>query len=162
MRFTKTIRDAFVASVMNDVPSVDYDEAIQKRATEIAVANMPPEVRAAYDKYPEWIRQSLTRCGNKRIYLPLPGDLDLSDKDHEELKAIQAASYEQDANRKALREKLTAVAYSVATRKALADMLPEFAKYLPNEAEKSRMLPAVANTVAEFVKAGWPKGRTAR
>ena len=35
--------------------------------------------------------------------------------------------------------------------------LPEFAKYLPKAVAKTDNLPAVANLVADFVKAGWPK-----
>ena len=76
---------------------------------------------------------------------------------------VDALKAEMDASnkaRKALAEKLRAVAYSVTTRKALAAALPEFEKYLPpDDAAAIRTLPVVANVVADFVKAGWPKGK---
>jgi hypothetical protein len=51
------------------------------------------------------------------------------------------------------------VAEGASTRKALVAALPEFEKYLPAEVEAPvRSLPAIANVVAEFTKAGWPKG----
>lgn len=68
----------------------------------------------------------------------------------------------QETHRSDLERKLKAVAYSMTTRKALADALPEFAKYLPpDEPTATRMLPVVANVAAEFMKAGWPKGKKA-
>ena len=51
-------------------------------------------------------------------------------------------------------------ALGASTRKGLADALPEFEKYLPaDEPAAVRSLPVVANVVADFVKAGWPKGK---
>ncbi len=43
------------------------------------------------------------------------------------------------------------------TVKQLKEALPEFAKYAPHEEATSKNLPALANVVAEFSKAGWPK-----
>ena len=45
-------------------------------------------------------------------------------------------------------------------REALAAMLPEFEKYLPSETPAlDRTVPAVANVVTDFMRAGWPKGQ---
>ena len=42
-------------------------------------------------------------------------------------------------------------------------MLPEFEKYLPADEQKAlRSVPVVANLVADFTKAGWPKDKAAR
>jgi hypothetical protein len=60
----------------------------------------------------------------------------------------------------ALRTKLSATADAVSTRKALIDLLPEFEKYLPADESKAvASLPAVANVLSDFVKAGWPKNQ---
>ena len=57
-----------------------------------------------------------------------------------------------------LETKLMAAANSCTTRKALVELLPEFEKYLPaDQAAACKTLPAVANIMADFVKAGWPK-----
>jgi hypothetical protein len=45
----------------------------------------------------------------------------------------------------------------VTTVKALADLLPEFAHYLPSEATPAKMLPATTRVVSAFHAAGWPK-----
>ena len=45
---------------------------------------------------------------------------------------------------------------------ALAEALPQFAKYLPAEPVKGaapRSVPVVIDVVEDFVKAGWPKGQ---
>jgi hypothetical protein len=66
----------------------------------------------------------------------------------------------QVEKRKELRSKLQATADAVTTRKALIDLLPEFEKYLPaDEAKAVATLPAVANVLSDFVKAGWPKNQ---
>ena len=46
MKLTNIIRDAFVRSVMNDVPTVDYSEQIREVVTKEAVAQLPEKVRA--------------------------------------------------------------------------------------------------------------------
>ena len=54
-----------------------------------------------------------------------------------------------------------AAAMSCTTRKALANLLPEFEQYLPEDTPAAiRSLPAIANIVADFSKAGWPKDKT--
>jgi hypothetical protein len=92
-------------------------------------------VRAVMDDVPRWL-ETLEALVKK--------------KDHdEELRAD-------------LHAKIKAVAYSVSTRKALADALPEFEKYLPaDDAKAIRTLPVVANVVTDFMKAGWPKEQVA-
>lgn len=66
---------------------------------------------------------------------------------------------EQKKVHRELETKLEGVAAACTTRKALVEMLPEFEKYLPaDEATANKTnLPALANVVTDFVKAGWPK-----
>jgi hypothetical protein len=57
-----------------------------------------------------------------------------------------------------LQDKLESVAKSCNTRKQLAELLPEFEKYLPADTPAAgRSVPAIANLVTDFTKAGWPK-----
>ncbi len=49
MKFTNTIRNAFVRSVMGDVPSVDYEEAIRSKAMVVALSMLPPAVAKLWD-----------------------------------------------------------------------------------------------------------------
>jgi len=76
------------------------------------------------------------------------------------LEALKEKKEAQDKMHRDLEAKLMAAANSCTTRKALVDLLPEFEKYLPaGQAEACKTLPAVANIMADFVKAGWPAGK---
>jgi Tfp pilus assembly protein PilO len=89
--------------------------------------------------------------------------MSLSAKALEKLSALAAAKATQTSDRNTLSSKLQAAANSVATRKALVALLPEFEKYLPADKEAAcKNLPAVANLLADFSKAGWPKSATAK
>ena len=162
MKLTKTLREAFINAAMNDVPSIDYDEQIQKIATEAALAAMPPEVLATYKKYPEYIEQNQFNfhpVAWHYVYLPAPNGFKFPEAVMDKVRELKVLDKEQDRVRSALKQKLTGITNSVTTRKALAEALPEFEKYLPEEVAKANMLPAIANTVAEFVQAGWPKNK---
>jgi hypothetical protein len=81
----------------------------------------------------------------------------------EKMNALAVAKATQASDRDTLSAKLQAAANSVATRKALVELLPEFEKYLPaDEGAACKTLPAVANLLADFSKAGWPKSATAK
>ena len=165
MKLTNTIRDAFIRAAMHDVPSIDYrqqaDDLAQKAMKAIFAKDFP---RIDMAKVADWLQPKGVSMpgalGN--LYQPAPSSVCLK-KDVKVWAALEALSAKHDAQeavRAELRRKLRAVAYSVNTRKALVDALPEFAKYLPaDQAEASRQLPVVADVVAEFAKAGWPKGK---
>lgn len=161
MRLTNSIREAFVRSVMNDVPSVDYVSLMQKEANLIGRAMMPPEVAAAYEKHPDWFEPEWTNIGRWCGYGPFPHRNASFRAEHiQSMDRLKALKDEQDQAHGRLRNQLQQAAASATTTKALAEMFPEFAKYLPAEETKSRNLPAIANVVADFVKAGWPKNQT--
>jgi hypothetical protein len=147
---------------MADVPQIDYTEKIRAEAVKIAVAQLPPKVRAVWNDKDLRHFVASFYCYDG-IGASVPGYDRDDNKIHDLISAgvasLKMLDEQQDLALKALREKLKACAYSVTTRKALADMLPEFAKYLPaDEASANRSLPVVANVVADFVRAGWPKG----
>ena len=164
MKLTNTIRDAFVRAAMQDVPSTDFTEQIRAAVMADAVDQLPPKVRTIYkDKAlsqyvrTDWVANRLPQS----VSVPCSRDqkFKLSEKAAALVADLQARKNAQDEQHTALRDRLKAVAYSVSTRKALAEALPEFEKYLPaDEAAALRTVPVIANVVAEFVKAGWPKG----
>lgn len=162
MRLTNSIRDAFVNSVMNDTPSVDYADLMQKEANRIGRAMIPPEIAAVYDEYPDWFEKQWVNIGKWYGYGPFPArGARFADADIQVMNRLKALEHEQGHARERLRDQLKQAAASVTTTKALAEALPEFAKYLPADEAKARNLPALANVVADFVKAGWPKGQPA-
>ena len=164
MRLTNLIRDSFVTAAMHDVPKVDYDKQIIEQYQQGMLDLMPPELVGLYEKNKDWFNHSFKHLHGLntsfKVVAPDYGTLELKPKRKAEIDRLLALHKEQRRTRSELQDKLKAVAYSVTTRKALAEALPEFEKYLPaDEPAACRTLPAVANLVADFTKAGWPKSQ---
>ena len=171
MRLTTTIREAFVRAAMQDVPKVDYGAQIEKLVADKAKEYFIKTTKLGADEYERlkntgWLNSNSVYCGHgghefRYVYANSPNyvtaeQMGISVQALDELNGLEKA---QGAARHALREKLKSVAASVTTRKALVDLLPEFEKYLPADTSgTTKNLPALANIVADFTKAGWPKG----
>lgn len=167
MRLTNYIRDAFVRAAMQDVPKVDYEAQAHKLAHE-AIASLFAKDFPGLDfekaKKTGWIERRSVGMpyGINSIYTEAPSYDCLKDNKEvwSKLEDLNGRRSLQSKQRNELEEKLKGVAYACTTRKALAEALPEFEKYLPAEEGKpSRTLPAIANLVADFTKAGWPKAK---
>ena len=160
MRLTDSIRSAFIRAAMADVPKVDYDEQIRSLALKLAAAKLPPKVRALWNdkELRGFVAVGHFYCGHAP--LQLPGLSAIVETEIEAgLAPLQLLHREQSKSIDELTAKLRSVAYSVSTRKALLDALPEFEKYLPaDEVAVNRSMPAVAGVVTAFMLAGWPKG----
>lgn len=166
MKLTNTIRDAFVRAAMQDVPSVDYDEQIRFLVLADIVTQLPPKVRAVWDDpaLRAWVNTNWTVRGSMSVTVPSPGRMDpdasLTPKVEAKVADLLELRDAQKAQRCGLQQKLKGCAYAATTRKALVDMLPEFERYLPaDKPAANRSLPVVANVVAEFTNAGWPKSK---
>ena len=164
MKLTKTMREAFVRAVMQDVPKVDYAnklrDAINKEIVKIkkaaGIANVD-DARLA-DNWNNNIRNSKGSAGTSFCGRGLLREERKSIEVMPELVAMQDASEAQDAHLSQLESKLSAAISACTTRKQAAEALPEFEKYLPADEPKAlRSLPSMANVASEFVKAGWPK-----
>lgn len=166
MKLTNYHRDAFVLSVMDDVPQEDYQEQYRAAVLADAAAQLPPKVRAVWDnaELRHYLKVSTVYpvTGAGSVMIPSgDSDFDLSSKAKETCQNLANLTKAQYLHRKELERKLKSIAKSCSTRKALATALPEFEKYLPAETETTRNLPVIANVVTDFIKAGWPKGKTA-
>ncbi len=164
MRLTNTIRDAFIRSAMNDVPSVDYTEQIRKLALDDIVDQLPEPVRKIWNdtKTRCYIETTWGNFGGVSVTHPCDGHrAKLTSQGEKKLAVVIEKQKAQKELHDALRQKLRSAAYACSTRKALAEMLPEFEKYLPADEAKAAAvnLPAIANIVTDFVKAGWPKNQ---
>lgn len=166
MRLTNILREAFIRAAMDDVPKIDYDERANALAQADLVAQMPPKVQAVYkDKETRAFltnQYTLMPGALDNTYLWGAGELEFSEAANAQLEVIANEKREQEIALNKLKSNLRAVAYSATTREALVRALPEFEKYAPPADEPaSRSVPAIANLVSDFVKAGWPKGKTA-
>ena len=170
MKLTNTIRDAFIRAALDDVPSVDYTEQIRRVAFRDLVGQLPAAVRKLWDDTDlrQYIKTAHGSYGGVSINYPADNESwnrskPLTDKAAAIVEDLHAKSIAQDKTRSDLRDKLRSAAYACTTRKALVDLLPEFEQYLPADEAKAQKvnLPAVANILADFVNAGWPKGKAA-
>ncbi|WP_295986379.1 Nmad5 family putative nucleotide modification protein [uncultured Variovorax sp.] len=169
MKLTNVIRSSFVRAAMQDVPKVEYEEKIRAAAEKAVLAALPNAIREAWlnDATKPYIESTHRSFGDVTVYVPgkhrygstaLPS---ISATHQAEIDELLKARDKQNRTRLNLEKKLHSAAASVTTRKALAEMLPEFQKYLPADAAAAcKTLPAVQNIVADFTKAGWPKGKT--
>lgn len=171
MRLTNFLRDAFVRAVMHDVPSTNYAEQAEKLARDAVRAIFKksfPDLD--YDKAceSEWFNSGSINMpyGIPNIYLKAMtcwNMLQTEEKTWAKLEALGLKKKEQDKKLSELESRLRNVAYACTTRKQLEEALPEFSAYLPEEeAKAAKNLPAVANVLAEFVQAGWPKGNAGK
>jgi len=166
MRLTNVIRDSFIRAVMQDLPSpVNYEEQVHKIYKDDAIEQMPAQLRPfALDKeLSVWFDTSSVYSYNAPfsstyVFTRRGYGYTMSETAKAKVTELTAKAKAQQAERDALEEKLRGIAYGCTTRKILAEALPEFEKYLPaDEPAACRSLPAVANLVADFTKAGWPK-----
>jgi hypothetical protein len=165
MRLTNYIRDAFIKAAMADVPkAADHAEAIRKLATDDVLSGSPKEVQKLWANADtrNYINTTYIYVKGISVCVPSNGryssDALLSATAKVELAKMVEAMKAEEQKRSELESRLKSVAYACTTRKALAEALPEFEKYLPAEEEKAaRSLPVIANLVADFTKAGWPK-----
>jgi hypothetical protein len=166
MRLTNSIRDAFVRAVMNDVPTVDYSEQAIDVLDQDVIDQLPPLVRRVWDdkKLRDFIvaqHRYFCHAGESVPYIYI-NDLLPRAEAKARAEVLLTAEAAQRATLEALKQKLQAVASSCTTRRALAEALPEFAKYLPAvQPTSDRSVPAVANVMTEFMRAGWPKDKAA-
>lgn len=157
MKMTNYLREAFVRAAMDDVPEVDYQEKIRSlvnkqvtRYLKIAGAETVDRMRLTNNyKYIAGTSMSMRGLTDKECDLiyAVP-----------EIAALQTLHDAQTKKRGELKYTLTGAIGACTTRKQAAEALPEFEKYLPEDTPAAmRSLPALANVVSDFVKAGWPK-----
>ena len=170
MKLTKLIREAFVRAAMDDVPkSGDFEAQAHALVLEESIAKLPAKVQPLardknlkfclrMDNYYFYGFNGFDSFASTSVFSPRGDSYKPSNEIEAKLKELKTKWQADAAMREGLKEKLAAAAYSCTTRKALVALLPEFEKYLPAEAETCKTLPAVANLVADFTKAGWPVG----
>lgn len=162
MKLTKQDRLDFVDAVMRDVPAKNFAELARKIVLDVAIAALPETVRAVYlNKETEGYIANSGYCH------------DMWEHFHRESRCVPGLKFEWTAEAKAkfdeliaeqqahrdLRRKVEAMIAGCSTLKQAELALPEFKDYLPKERTASRNMPVIATTVADLVKAGWPKDK---
>jgi len=172
MRLTNHMREAFVSAVMADLPVIDYEQKIRDAFMKAHAASIPVAVKKilADEELSSWVKREGITLSKNRGSLPrdcyisfygmVCGDNNALQSLAKEVAAPFVVAWHEQVERIAhLSKTLRCAANNCNTTTQLADAYPEFNKYLPkSEAEVTRNLPAVANLVGEFTKAGWPSG----
>lgn len=162
MKLTNYLRNVFVGAVMADVPQTDYTAAQIELVEDDAVAQLPPAVRAVWDK--KELRAFVNMETHYDPYVQVPAHEDngfkLSESAVAGLASLEMFAIQQHEARVAMESKLRALAHSATTRAKLLELLPEeLRKYVPGEdsAPQDRRVPAViaADVVNELRNAGW-------
>ena len=162
MKLTKQDRLDFVDAVMRDVPTKDFAALARKIVLDVAIAALPETVRAMYlNKETEGYIVDSSYCHDMwshfhRESSRVPG---LTFKWTPEAKAKFDELVAEQSARHDLRGKVEAMIAGCSTLKQAELALPEFKDYLPKERTASRNMPVIATTVADLVKAGWPKDK---
>jgi hypothetical protein len=169
MKLTNYIRDAFITSAMADVPKGrDHEEEIRKIVQTDLIAQLPTIIQKAWrdGNTIQYIKRRSDEYGGVQVAYPAETERYNSPARKltaEAQKTVDRLAAEMKADselRHGLRQKLKGAAYACNTSKQLRELLPEFGQYLPAEEETTcRTLPAVANIVADFARAGWPKDK---
>lgn len=183
MQLNKKHRDEFVRRVMEDVPQIDYmtqaEDFVRKELAKLRKAagladfdNDRLEFRricvSTWEHKETGVWSAQKQDGWSSDYrtptFVNQGQYGVSYKEcqelekHPELIALRDKYIAQQNERNELSNRVRAVIDGCNTLKQATDALPEFAKYLPEEAPKAdRTLPVVGNLVAELATKGWPK-----
>lgn len=159
MKLTNNLRQAFVRSAMADVPSIDYHASIGKALNAHLTAK---RIELGIDKVPlNRLKHNYTYMGGQSFACVGLTDAEVRVIERmPDIVALVKNKQEQDEKHRVLSAQLTAAIAGCNTRKQAVEALPEFEKYLPEDAAVAmRSLPAIANVVTDFVKAGWPKNQ---
>lgn len=168
MRLTKDDKEAFVRAVMDDVPSIDYNEIAQKRVREWLHSQMPEKLQALIKEFgrdyfiARWVDMPVHLSNFYCIAPPWVSQRNSIQARNpdlwKELEDLSTKYAEQCSERSALRSKVSGLISTCSTLNTAKARLPEFEKYLPADRDGQAVvnLP-VANTVANLMAAGWPK-----
>ena len=147
MKLTNYDRDAFVASAMEDVPTVDYDEKARKLWIETIKASLPVDLLNTITKYPDWF-------GSNYVCLPgtlqnfssvYRGDSVDSDKWRKDFPVLMAqisemadTLKEQQASHQKLRDQLRGAISLCNTLKQAEEACPSLRSICPKTAMATR------------------------
>lgn len=172
-RLTTAMREAYVATAMEDVPKTDYEQRLRDEVARELPKLLPPEVNAllanpALEGYVNTEYVSI----NSSDGLPKGCTVSLvvpSNGVNAEANVLKVgrelidAWAQQATTRRELRQRLTSIAGSCRTVAELEAALPEFARYIPRDPLQvvATNLPALTGTLDAFAAAGWRPRRAA-
>lgn len=168
MRLNKYDKEAFVKAVIDDIPSIDYNEQVRSKMKAFGLSTLPADLLPMAKKCPGYFGTTCLYtpdgCPNVNVIcnVNLFGYSNEWKSKHPEMWAelvkIGKLNRQQNEARNAMRAKISAIIDGCGTLKTAKERLPGFEKYLPvdRESHGTTNLP-VANIVADLTNLGWPK-----
>lgn len=169
----KTDREDFVSSVMADVPKISYVDMLESEARKDLESQLPAEIKKLMkSELAKYLGKSYISVTHYRD-LEGAGSISIqtaaqhekfSDAFRTRRAELIKMHNDQHEKHRLLKQNLRATADACRTDKQLSERLPEFSKYIPKKGGSvvKAQLPALANLVADFTKAGWPKDKKAK
>ena len=177
MKLTKYHKETFVEGVMRDIPKTDYSDRVakivhddmEKQASPalkraLADREIRPMLLSSETYYVESIHVDNRFYGRYDVGMssvPIHKGYSATDDAKARIAELMTLAVTQHIERKALREKVTSAIGACSTLKVALERMPEFAKYMPEEASPTSFLPAIANLAADLINAGWKVPKTA-
>lgn len=164
MRLTNSIRNNIVDSIMNDVPTEDFQTQFEKLVHKESYKQLPEQIKKIYDN-PElrkYLGGSTVRCFNSGLgsILTLNSEFDES-KIRISMDAIAQRNNIQKEDRRRIKNQILIALDSVSTIKAARDLMPEFDKYFPKPNQVMKY-PIANNIVSDLKSMGWTDRKTAK
>lgn len=159
MKLTNTMRDTFVAAVMEDVPSIDYAHQIEGLVRRLAFEQFPAFIKGAVGHSHGFLRHEFMDAHGSKYFVPAPPGFDLEEI-RRETEALAHKRDSQRMQRAELRARLLNLANTCTTVGALADSVPELASYTPDgPGEQLSLVERPRSNVVESLKLGGWKAK---
>lgn len=174
-RLVNRDRDLIKASILADLPKVDYEEKIRARCLAVALSLLPPTAKrlwedssfrgllATHSIYPNYDTNDNCYIAQSRV----PGfeeEVTRAIRDDAEVKELCAASTKQTNDYIKLDSQLEANLLTCHTRESFRKRFPELAGYLPEIAKVTPevYLPATTALIDGLLSAGLPIPKVAK
>ena len=158
MKLTKYARQAFIRSVLQAVPQIDYKDQYNKVAKAALDAQLPPLIKQviaeglqAHLRHSHWYGK---HCMGG-VFHYVQEEINFSDDVNKQLESIHKLHHAQEEARDDLHSKIRAAIYSCTTVKQASERMPELIKHLPTEFKETPNVPAPINLMDDLKAAGF-------
>lgn len=149
-------RDRLVSKILDDIPTINYNEQINELLSKVSKEQLPVELKAAIKAdstilFHVYLDRWKDDTG---YYRDVYGrDFQPTNETQHEVMRLNKLREDQASTRRTLKSNLRNALMSITTVKQLLEVFPEFAKYVVVETETLN-LPAPV-IVTDLMKAGW-------
>lgn len=166
MNLSKSVKEAIIKHIMQDVPRVNYRQQAEAKFRAVILEAMPAPVREfAQSEHGSRLEAYYTRISRPGSHPSLSVAVRGYKEHHDhiapekisEVVALLELAEKQDDDREALNDQLERSFAAIRTRKQAVTAFPEFERYMPEEPQKLANLPIQTGVITSLMQAGWPQ-----